>query len=199
MSSHKSNCTSTSVSTPTTQLTTPPAMSRSASSGRATWIFQDASGPLPAIGSCTQGLAETSQGGIVFPEHGTVRYVSPILPRVVLVVPVAIKEIDLDELVAARKAGRTPPEPQDAECDCASGSGFSPLTFDELVYRAERAGFEGAQVNLGDLAEGVWGNGSSFLQYGKGRVVAVLDNVVVCAVERAGGEGVRPHPVPLLQ
>ncbi|KAL6234568.1 hypothetical protein BDW75DRAFT_240975 [Aspergillus navahoensis] len=131
------------------------------------WLFYDASKPLPPAGCRVQGLSEVSPGGLVFPASGEVIGGGTLLPRVVLVVP---------------KPAVTTPEDMSAT---SPGSGFVALSLAGLVDKSKKD--EQPAPGVGSEAEGLWGNGETFLQFGRGKVVAVLEDVVVFTVSRPGG------------
>ncbi|KAL4807508.1 hypothetical protein BDV18DRAFT_158725 [Aspergillus unguis] len=144
-----------------------------------TWIFHDSTKPLPETGKLTQGLAEVSEKGIVFPAWGTI--LEPVhLKNVVVVVPntktstesgsespekTTFKGLTLEGLVEVCGTSSDP----SSSTDSSSGANTT------------------AKPQVGDLAEGLWGDHATVLRYGKGKVVAVLEDVVVFLVKRPGG------------
>ncbi|KAL5045558.1 hypothetical protein BDW71DRAFT_208367 [Aspergillus fruticulosus] len=124
------------------------------------WLFYDAAKPLPSAGRRVHGLSEVSPGGLVFPVFGAAIGEGKLLPRVILVVP--------------NPAAAT-----------SSDSGFVALSLTELVEKSKKNDQPAPEV--GSEAEGLWGNAETFLQFGRGKVVAVLEDVVVFMVRRPGG------------
>ncbi|KAL4998537.1 hypothetical protein BDV10DRAFT_185146 [Aspergillus recurvatus] len=131
------------------------------------WLFYDASRTLPSAGRRVQGLSEVSPGGLVFPASGPAIGEGTLLPRVVLVVP---------------KPAATTSDDMSAT---SSGSSFVALSLAELVEKSKKDDKPAPEV--GSEAEGLWGTGETFLQFGRGKVVAVLEDVVVFTVSRPGG------------
>ncbi|KAL4953754.1 hypothetical protein BDW69DRAFT_184139 [Aspergillus filifer] len=136
---------------------TPPSPSSSALNPA--WIFYNASGYRPKLSSSTPGLTVLKTGGLLSPSWGTVESESePIrLERVVLITPIS-------------------------EVDSFNDNITIGLDKHRLVEVCGRPAGEGPKV--GDVSEGVLMLEGCHLRFGVGKIVAVLEDVMVFMVKK---------------
>lgn len=134
------------------------------------WIFYDASKPLPRVGKLTYGLAETAPASTVFSTWGSGLEDQD---------GIYLERVTLVKLNTSSGANQVPTDKQ-------KGNDFVALTKEDLKEVCKRDG-DTPKPEVGSLAKGISGNDNTMLQYGEGRVTAVLEDVVVFMVKRAGG------------
>ncbi|KAL4968234.1 uncharacterized protein BDV14DRAFT_197018 [Aspergillus stella-maris] len=147
--------------TPTPDTPLQPTPSPSGSPLNSVWILYNASGHRPKLSSSTPGLTITQPNNLLLPSWGVVESESePIrLKRVVLITPIP-------------------------EVDSLSENLTIGLDAHMLVKVCERTAGEAPKV--GDVSEGVLMLEGAHLRFGAGRVVAVLEDVMVFMVKKKG-------------
>ncbi|OJI99400.1 hypothetical protein ASPVEDRAFT_81012 [Aspergillus versicolor CBS 583.65] len=112
--------------------------------------------PMPSIGQFASGISEDGDGKIS-QRWGSVMGLGIVLDRVVLVEP--NEEAFMD--------GATPR-----------------ITRSQLIEycKADDNAVPGSELEIGSQAYGLWGPGMGYATYGKGRVVGILENVMVFMV-----------------
>ncbi|KAL4944383.1 hypothetical protein BDV06DRAFT_220333 [Aspergillus oleicola] len=132
------------------------------------WIFCNNSLQLsnPKLGAINPVLSTTNSSGLLSPSWGTVQSeTEPIrLNRVVLVTPIP-------------------------EVDSLNDSITVGLTAEKLVEVCDAPSGRGGKAEVGDLAEGVLMHEGTHLRYGMGKVVAVLEDVMVFMVRKGASMG----------